>query len=230
MLTFFSLFKNSRPFSEAEDLSIKCILKQAQSICPGIGEILQDLRIDNIQFYWADAMLESDCILGAWSPLTPDSIYIRPYPILASANKPQRTEVAALESISYLLISDMFITVLHELVHMRQYRRSKCRYIFGNLISKLGLDKLPGCSSLGIESEAESLSSTSEVYNFAVDLDRIISSAVCLLRTAIYGSGVAPEDAVNALDIQLFKGDRPYEGIAREVVQLALGVRKNEKK
>ena len=127
-------------------------------------------------------------------------------------------------------ISDMFSTVLHELVHMRQYHHSKCRYIFGNLISKLGLDKLPGCRSLGIESEAESLSSTSEVYNFAVDLDRIISPAICLLRTAIYSRGVAPEDAVNALDTQLFKGVQPYEGIARGVVRLALGVHKNEKK
>lgn len=80
-------------------------------------EWIETLKLQKIKFYWCDSMTDENKVLGAWSFITPNSIYLK---------APNRTELTGnfYKDKPYWdgHFNLIFPTLLHELYHMYQFK------------------------------------------------------------------------------------------------------------
>ena len=99
------------------------------------GFWLQSLPWRKIHFRWCPAMRIENGVMGCFSPLFPDTVYLMPRPEEDVSAGPR----------SYW-IEQLFPTIIHELRHAWQWKRSKAGYT---------VCALPGIRSLTLEKDAE---------------------------------------------------------------------------
>lgn len=118
MFTIFSLRK-SEPLSEEELTYLRRMLAQYSLTMPGLW--LQTLPWTRFDFRWCPAMTEENGVMGCFSPLHPDTIYLQQFANADIAIKNPDGRVNWIEEI--------FPTVIHELCHAKQWKKSKIAYI-----------------------------------------------------------------------------------------------------
>lgn len=118
MFTAFSL-KNSQPLTAEELNWLHSMLAQYSVTSSGLW--LQSLPWTKFEFRWCPAMTVENGIIGSFSPLHPDKIYLKPY---ENADNTMRNLPGRVD-----WIEQIFPTIIHELRHARQWQKSKIAYI-----------------------------------------------------------------------------------------------------
>ena len=118
MFTIFSL-KNSNPLSAEELNWLHSMLGEYSMTMQGLW--LQALPWTKFAFRWCPAMTPENGVMGCFSQLYPDTIFLQPY-----ANAEFEIKDTSGRS---TWIEHLFPTVIHELCHARQWQKSKIGYI-----------------------------------------------------------------------------------------------------
>jgi hypothetical protein len=130
--------RNATPFSEDEHTEMLRLLglwKNSRH-----GAFLNLLKLENISFYWSDALNFENGVMGAFNIAHPNSIYlmknISPDPFMGD-----------IPFYKYDWLLTLIDTAIHELTHMFQFKFAKISYI----IHSASIRYLPG----SIEEDAE---------------------------------------------------------------------------
>lgn len=123
MFTILQL-KNSQPLNQACQQYIRETLNKFSLTTDGLW--LRTLKLDEVQFKWCPAMQQSD-ILGAFCPVSSDTVYIQPPKLLVHLEQDAQTQL----QITWL--QSIFSTVVHQLRHMYQWRKNKFSYTLASL-------------------------------------------------------------------------------------------------
>ena len=118
MFTVLSLSK-SEPLTAEELNWLHSMLGQYSMTMPGLW--LQTLPWTRFEFRWCPAMNTDNGIVGCFSPLHPNTIYLQPFANEEFALRNSDGRVNWIEGI--------FPTIIHELCHAKQWKRSKIAYI-----------------------------------------------------------------------------------------------------
>ena len=115
MFTTFRIFR-SEPFSRRERCWLLAMLQDYSRTFNGCW--IQELDYRNLNFKWCPAMSRSDGVMGCFCPISPRTIYLMPQ---SADIVPTGERVVWIEL--------LFVTIIHELWHMRQWRRNPLKYI-----------------------------------------------------------------------------------------------------
>lgn len=85
------------------------------------GLWLQLLPWTRFKFKWCHAMTAENGVIGCFSPLHPDTIFLQPFENADIAIKDPSGRV--------IWIEEIFPTIIHELCHAKQWKLSKIAYI-----------------------------------------------------------------------------------------------------
>lgn len=144
MFTVFSL-RNSEELSSREQNYLEKILSEYSHTFDGL--FLQCIPWQNVKFRWCSDMTMENGIIGAFSPLHPDTIFLQ---------KPENPDaISRIQSGRVPWLELIFPTVVHELRHLWQFKRNSLCYI---------LCCLPLLRSLTIERDAVATAGKSEKW------------------------------------------------------------------
>ena len=122
MFTAFSL-KNSQPLTTDELNWLHSMLGEYSMTMPGLW--LQTLPWTKFKFKWCPAMTPENGVMGCFSPIHPDTIFLQPF-----ANADVEIKDPSGRS---SWIEQLFPTIVHELCHARQWQLVKVFYIICSL-------------------------------------------------------------------------------------------------
>ena len=111
------------------------------------GLWLQLLPWTRFKFKWCHAMTGDNGVMGCFTPLHPDTIFLQPY---ANAEFEIKDPSGRSNWIDYL-----FPTIIHELCHARQWQQVKIFYI---------ICSLPGLRELTLEADANRAQKASQPF------------------------------------------------------------------
>ena len=117
MFTAFSLSK-SEPLTAEELNWLHSMLGQYSMTMPGLW--LQALPWTRFEFRWCPAMNSDNGVIGCFSPLHPGTIFLQPFENAEYAENPDGR---------VHWIEQIFTTIVHELKHAQQWKKSKIAYI-----------------------------------------------------------------------------------------------------
>jgi len=134
MFTIFSL-KNTTPLTDEELNWLHKMLAEYSASMQGLW--LQALPWTRFNFRWCPAMNGDNGVIGCFSPLHPDTIFLQPFENADIAIKDPSGRVTWIEEI--------FPTIIHELCHAKQWKLSKIAYV---------ICALPGLRTFTLEKDA----------------------------------------------------------------------------
>ena len=193
MTFIWDICKGAYRFTEKEEKITRWFLKLLIRECPKTCSFLLLLDLDNIEFYWAPGMTTDNGIQGAWCITSPNRIYM-----VALENEQHyhciRHSITLKDYLTdarmkHLLNSCVSVTMVHELMHMLQFKTNPFLYVINRLVT-LFIDRIPFLEMIGIEYNARSNSETEEFYEFAEKLERCISTYTC----AVYSKPPSDEN------------------------------------
>ena len=144
MFTIFSL-KDSKPLTDEELAWLRKMLTQYSMTMPGLW--LQALPWTRFQFRWCPAMNGDNGVIGCFSPLHPDTIFLQPFENADIAIKDPSGRVTWIEEI--------FPTIIHELCHAKQWKLSKIAYV---------ICALPGLRTFTLERDANEAGNAARTF------------------------------------------------------------------
>ena len=118
MFTIFSL-KDSKPLTDDELNWLHKMLAQYSASVQGLW--LQSLPWTKFKFRWCPAMSGDNGVIGCFSPLHPDTIFLQPFEHADIAIKDPSGRV--------IWVEEIFPTIIHELCHAKQWKASKIAYV-----------------------------------------------------------------------------------------------------
>ena len=144
MFTAFSL-KNSKQLTAEELNWLHAMLGEYSMTMPGLW--LQALPWTRFEFRWCPEMTSDNGIIGCFSPLHPNTIYLQPFENddITIRNPDGRVN----------WIEQIFPTIVHELAHARQWQKSKIAYV---------ICSLPGLRELTLENGANRAQKDSQPF------------------------------------------------------------------
>lgn len=118
MFTAFSL-KDSKPLTAEELNWLHAMLGEYSMTMQGLW--LQTLPWTRFEFRWCPEMTAENGVIGCFSPLHPNTIYLQPFENddVTIRNPDGRVN----------WIEQIFPTIVHELCHAKQWKKSKIAYI-----------------------------------------------------------------------------------------------------
>jgi len=144
MFTIFSL-KNTTPLTDEELNWLHKMLAEYSASVQGLW--LKSLPWTKFKFRWCPAMNGDNGVIGCFSPLHPDTIFLQPFENADIAIKDPSGRVTWIEEI--------FPTIIHELAHARQWQKSKIAYV---------ICSLPGLRELTLENGANRAQKDSQPF------------------------------------------------------------------
>lgn len=162
-----TMLKARVPFTKNEHAFIVKLLQYAQIECVDCN-FFNWVPPEKISFYWLyDKSVVESGVLGAWSVLTPNSIYITDQSINAGTtvlagtiyNKPTFFRCRALTD------EIMGVVLIHELIHKFQFKVAPIRYILNRLFTSI-IGRTSWLYQFTIEHDAEVHSDTNDICSF----------------------------------------------------------------
>ena len=187
MAFVWNIKKGAIPFTPKEDMVAKWFLKLLIKECPKTCSFLTILNVDTIKFFWSPVMdPHENGIMGAWCVTTPRNVYMvnlhlnRNVPMYNNkgSNVSRSGEIKDLytcQTMMSLMDCNVGMTLVHELIHMLQFKASPIGYVFNRLVT-LFVDRVPYLEQIGIEYDARVNSETDELIEFLRDLNHSITS------------------------------------------------------
>lgn len=117
VFTIFSL-KNSKNLDDIELAYLRKMLAAYSVTNEGLW--LQTLPWTKMEFYWCPSMTVENGVMGCFSPIYGDKIFLQPFDYNGMSNHIDGR-------VNW--IEQLFITIIHELRHAYQWKRSKIGYI-----------------------------------------------------------------------------------------------------
>lgn len=148
----FSIFKlkESVRFSEDEEAYLRRMLQRYSVTRQGLW--LQELDYRKFHFCWCPAMRGSGGVIGCFSPLFPQKIFLLPQEFDTTDTKDGK---GGKDVRRVFWIEQIFPTIIHELQHAWQWHKCKLGFIFF---------ALPGLRELTLERDAKEAQWQSESF------------------------------------------------------------------
>lgn len=177
MTFLWDIYKGSYRFTEKEERITKWFLQILIEECPRTCSFLLTLNIDKLEFYWAPGMTIENGIVGAWCVTSPKHVYMRAADDhLCSFRKSETIKDSETDSRMQSLFSTTnTVTLIHELIHMFQFKTSPILYSINRLLT-LFVDRVPFLEQIGIEYDARTNSETEELFEFSKKWETCVST------------------------------------------------------
>lgn len=177
MTFLWDIYKGSYRFTEKEERITKWFLQILIEECPKTCSFLLTLNIDELEFYWAPGMTIENGIVGAWCVTSPKHVYMRAVDAhLCSFRKSETIKDSETDSRMQSLFSTAnTVTLIHELIHMLQFKTSPILYAINRLLT-LFVDRVPFLEQIGIEYDARTNSETEELIEFSKKWETCVST------------------------------------------------------
>lgn len=163
------LYSGAYPFTENER---KFALKYLEILireCPRDGAFLNLIKLDELEFMWAPKMTVENGIMGAWSLMSPNKIFMQApredVYIALDRYKDKLSDVKGAMTMSNFSTDAVVMTMIHELIHKFQFMTCPPLFVINRLVT-LFVDKIPFLQEIGIEHDARKNSETPELKEF----------------------------------------------------------------
>ena len=177
--TIGSLVKTAYRASAVEEDTFKWVLDVLSQHCGYSCSFLTTLMGEPLELWWAPD-LNPKGIMGAWSILHPNRIYIGVPEVVVHAKlldkcKNKNIDVKTSMHFGNLLMKDYMVAMIHELTHMFQFKTSPVLFVINYLVTRL-IDKIPYVNRIGVEHDARVNSEHPELESFATRWSRAYDS------------------------------------------------------
>ena len=141
VFTAFSL-RGSNPLTDEELAWLHKMLAQYSASVQGLW--LKSLPWTKFKFRWCPAMNGDNGVIGCFSPLHPDTIFLQPF---------ENADIAIKDPSTW--IEEIFPTIIHELCHAKQWKLSKIAYV---------ICALPGLRTFTLERDANEAGNAARTF------------------------------------------------------------------